>query len=97
MHYCHRGRERQHTVSLNFATIFDHPSSGATAPRADPAKIIGRVMVSRKELKVKKKIERGREGERERERETIWKISAGFENKCMIFDLSVILLWHSCC
>lgn len=69
MHYCHRGRERQHTVSLNFATIFDHPSSGATAPRADPAKIIGRVMVSRKELKVKKKNrerEGGREGERKR-------------------------------
>lgn len=68
MHYCHRGRERQHTVSLNFATIFDHPSSGATAPRADPAKIIGRVMMSRKELKVKKNRERegGREGERKR-------------------------------
>lgn len=69
MHYCHRGMGWQHTVSLNFATIFDHPSSGASAPRAGPAKIIWRVMMSRKELKVKKKNregEGGREGERKR-------------------------------
>lgn len=97
MHYCHRGTGRQHTVSLNFATIFDHPSSRSSAPRAGPAKIIWRVMMSRKELKVKKKNREGEGGREERERETIWKISAGFENKCMIFDLSVILLWHSSC
>lgn len=45
---------------------------------AGPAKIVRRLMMCLKRKKKKK--------------DMIWKISPGFENKCMIFDLFVIRL-----